>query len=146
MIGIFTLMVLLQISIKSKRLVVTKVKLMLPQQTFFGSPSLFDSTIYNGTRGGALHSINPKTLSIIWTKYGFQWTVITAADEFALYVTEENRISALQKSDGSLIWSTEIIGKNSSIQKLTLRNYILLLGRCIDRMVTFIVLINILVK
>lgn len=90
-----------------------KSKVNVTPTNLFGSPSLFDSTIYNGTRGGALHSINPKTLSIIWTKYGFQWTVITAADEFALYVTEENRISALQKSDGSLIWSTEIIGKNA---------------------------------
>lgn len=78
----------------------------------FGSPSIWQENIFTGSYG-AVHSFNKNTMIKNWSKYGYEWTNITAIDDFALYVSEENRIWALNKNDGSNIWSSNMIGKSA---------------------------------
>lgn len=79
----------------------------------YGIPVIKSNIIYTNNCWGTIYAVMETDFSIIWSKSGFEWIPIPVADENYLYVTEENKISALDKANGNTIWATEILGKNA---------------------------------
>lgn len=79
-----------------------------------GVPVVLNNVIYSNTSAYSLYALNEGDLSIIWSRNGFAWIPIPNADDNYVYVTDLDMISALNKSNGSTVWSTNIIGKNGA--------------------------------
>ncbi len=81
----------------------------------FGVPVIFNDMIYIGSdnSNGCVYGLKKNTLELVWSKCGFEWTTVLSVDEAYLYVTEENKVHALDKLTGEIIWSVEIFGKNA---------------------------------
>ncbi len=78
-----------------------------------GIPVVQDNVIYYNNCVYSLYALNENDLSVLWSKTNFTWIPIPAVDENYVYVTDENEVSALDKTTGNTVWTTQIFGKNS---------------------------------
>jgi outer membrane protein assembly factor BamB len=78
-----------------------------------GTARLHSGVLYSNSCS-SIYALRDSDLSTIWNKSTFASIPILAVDDNFVYVTDLNVLSALDKTDASVIWSTPIVGKNSA--------------------------------
>ncbi|HKB86907.1 MAG TPA: PQQ-binding-like beta-propeller repeat protein [Ignavibacteriaceae bacterium] len=78
-----------------------------------GIPITRDNIIYTNNCDD-LHALRADDLSVVWKRSGFTWIPIPAVDDIYVYVTDQDKVYALEKTTGNTIWSTQIFGKNDA--------------------------------
>lgn len=91
------------------------LKFELGRGATFGTPVIYNDIIYAGSDypNGTVFAIQKDSLKLIWKKRAFIWTTILSVDEAYLYCTELDKVHALDRLTGDIIWSRDISGKNA---------------------------------